>query len=265
MSRSNRISALWLNGPLRLVDQVCLASMAANHMDVTLYTYGTVNNVPEGIRVANGEDVLSLDLIDRLAPIAKSCTARPTQHFSDFFRIECQRLGLGMWLDTDILLLRKFSYDSKKMYFAKENMYRIGFSAIYLPMTNPICEDYYELRYGADLTPHWLGFRRRVIKPFIYNMMGREYSSSDLGITIYANDGFTRLAKNYGFWKHAKPKKWMYHWTGKKNYRVFNNYNFEKLLNDDGCIGLHILKKGAASTHAVPGSLWDWALNRYGP
>ena len=38
-------------------------------------------------------------------------------------------------------------------------------------------------------------------------MMGRGYSSSDLVITIYAYDGFTSLAKNYGFWKYAKPTK----------------------------------------------------------
>ena len=265
MSKSNKISTLWIDGPLRLVDQVCLASMVENHMNVTLYTYGAVNNVPEGIRVANGEDILSLELINRLVPVAKSCSTLPIQQFSDFFRIECQRLGLGMWLDSDTLLFRNFSYNTNKMYFAKENIFRIGFGAIYLQRTNPICEDYKNLRSGLNLIPHWLGFKRRVIRPLMFRLQGKNYSNSDLGITIYGNDGFTRLVRSYGYLKYAKPKKWVYHWAGKTNYKAFKNYNFFEMLEDEERIGLHIYKKDAASLNAIPGSLWEWALNKYGP
>ena len=265
MSRSNKISTLWIDGPLRLVDQVCLASMVANHMNVTLYTYGTVDNVPEGIRVANGEDILSLELINRLVPVAKSCSTLPIQQFSDFFRIECQRKGLGMWLDSDILLFRNFSYNTNKMYFAKDNLVRLGFSAIYLQKTNPICKDYRYLRSESDLIPHWLGFKRRIIKPLIFRLQGRKFSNSDLGITIYGNDGFTRLVNRYNYFKYAKPKKWLYHLSGKNNYKAFMNYNFFEMLEDEECIGLHLHKKDLASSSAVPGSLWEWALNKYGP
>ena len=256
---------MWIDGPLRLVDQVCLASMVANLMDVTLYTYGFVNNVPDGIRVANGEDVLSIELIKRLVPVAKPYTGQTVQQFSDFFRIECQRKGLGMWLDSDTLLFRNFTYNIDKMYFAKENSYRIGFSAVYLPKTNPICNDYEILRSKSNLTPPWLGYKRRVIKPLMFNLFRREYSSSDLGITIYGNDGFTRLVNKYGYSVYTKPKKWIYHWAGKANYRVFRNYNYFEMLEDEMCIGLHINKKNAASSHAAPGSLWKWALRNFGP
>ena len=265
MSISNKIVSMWIDGPLRLVDQVCLKSMVANKMDVTLYTYGVVNNVPDGINVANGEDVLSIELIKRLVPVAKPNTALTIQQFSDFFRIECQRKGLGMWLDSDTLLFSNFSYNTNKMYFAKDNFFRLGFSAIYLQKTNPICGDYLYLRSEPDLIPHWLGIKRRIIKPLIFTLQGKNYSNSDLGITIYGNDGFTRLVKRYDYFKYAKPKKWLYHWSGKKNYNAFKNYKFSEMLEDEECIGLHIHKKDSASSNAVPGSLWEWALNKYGP
>ena len=265
MTNSNKIVSLWIDGPLRLIDQVCLTSMVANQLDVTLYTYGAVNNVPDGVKIANGEDVMSFELTTRLIPLTTSNMSFSVHQFSDFFRIECQRLGLGMWLDTDVLLFRKYTYNPEKMHFAMENRFRIGYSAIYLPMTNPICEDYYRLRSGANLTPQWLGFKRRVIKPIMFNILGKRFSSSDLGNTIYGNDGFTRIVKQYGFLKHSKQKKWLYHWAAQQNFRVFKNYRFMEMIEDEACLGLHIHKKGLATPNAVPGSLWEWALNKYRP
>lgn len=264
MCRSNKICTLWVDGPLRLADQVSLTSMVKNDLDVTLYTYGNVENVPTGITIANGEDVLPLVLIERLKSTIHPHPNSGVAAFSDFFRIECQNQGRGMWLDSDMLIFRPFTYDQNKMYFAKENYFRIGFSALHLPMTNPICQDYIELRNSTALIPPWLGFKRRVIKPLIYKIKRQEYSAIDLGTTIYANDGFTRLAKHYGYWKYAKPKKWVYHWSAKDNFKMFRNYNFDDMIDDHSCIGLHIHKKSHATIPAQQGSLWEWALKKYG-
>ncbi|MCY4541880.1 MAG: hypothetical protein OXB95_05730 [Rhodobacteraceae bacterium] len=234
-------------------------------MDVTLYTYGDVSNVPANVKIANGEEVLSLKLIERLHPLVKPCSVRPIQHFSDFFRIECQRLNKGMWMDSDILLFRKFNYNVEKMYFTKEGRSRIGFSAIYLPSSNPICSDYFNLRNSQSLIPPWLGIKRRLFKPALFRLTGRNYTASDLGITIFANDGFTRLAKKYGFFEMAAAKDTFYHWTGNDGLKAFEKTEFRYMVNDPAIVGLHIAKKPLATTPGVPGSLWRWALDKYGP
>ena len=37
------------------------------------------------------------------------------------------------------------------------------------------------------------------------------------------------------------------------------------MIEDEACIGLHIHNKGLATSNAVPGSMWEWALNKYRP
>ena len=47
MSQSNKVSTLWLRGRLRNIDHVCLASMVANDLDVTLFHYEDISNIPK--------------------------------------------------------------------------------------------------------------------------------------------------------------------------------------------------------------------------
>ena len=71
MSQSNKVSTLWLKGKLRNIDHVCLASMVANGLDVTLYHYESISNVPSGINLADGTEILDVSLLDRLKCIRK--------------------------------------------------------------------------------------------------------------------------------------------------------------------------------------------------
>ena len=99
MSQSNKVSTLWLKGKLRKIDHVCLASMVANGLDVTLYHYESVSNVPSGINLADGTEILDVSLLDRLKCIRKKelNPQVPIAQFSDFFRIFLQKKSKGMW------------------------------------------------------------------------------------------------------------------------------------------------------------------------
>ena len=71
MSQSNKVSTLWLKGRIRNIDHVCLASMVANDLDVSLYSYESVSNVPEGIKLKDANEILDLSLLDKLQCIKK--------------------------------------------------------------------------------------------------------------------------------------------------------------------------------------------------
>ncbi|MCY4260905.1 MAG: hypothetical protein OXC91_11645 [Rhodobacteraceae bacterium] len=244
MTQSNRICSLWIDGPLRLVDRVCLTSWVANGMDVTLYTYGSVDNVPKGIAIADGATILPLELADRMRSARHPEADPPFIAFSDFFRIECQRLGCGMWLDADVLLFRPFTYDTGRVFLVRENRFRLGYSTLYLPADNPMCTDYVRLRESSDLMPGWLGFKRRVLKPFVFRVAGIPWSPIDLGLTVYANDGFSRLARRYGYWSQTRSRETFYSWTGKRLYRMFEVVDYQPILDNENCLGLHVHKKG---------------------
>ena len=78
---------------IRNIDHVCLASMIANNLDVTLYHYGALSNVPSGVKLADASEILDLSLLDRLQCIKKKehNPQIPIAQFSDFFRIILQK------------------------------------------------------------------------------------------------------------------------------------------------------------------------------
>jgi hypothetical protein len=262
---SNLIATMWFDGPLRLVDRMCLASMIAQGMQVHLYTYGDVPNAPDGVCVRDGRAILDPAVRDRLMPIAKKEQAAwlPTSQFSDFFRIFLQQHSAGLWLDTDVLLFRPFRYRTDQAYFAREDSTRIGSPVWYLPTGHPIIDEYESLLRQDRLMPNWLGLRRGVLKPLAYRLRGQRFSPPDLGITLYGNDGFTRLAKRHRCYHQALPKHTYYHWAGAENRKVFEKKEFFQFLDDPRHIGLHIHKKAFATDVPVRGSLWEWMMQRY--
>lgn len=256
---------MWFDGPLRLVDRICLSSMVATGMPVTLYTYGDVPNVPAGVTMKDGNDILARDLVKRLVPVAKKEQAAwlPTVQFSDFFRVFLQKAGGGLWLDTDVLMFRPFDYAVKEVYFVRESNGGIGASVFYLPPDSPIIAEYVKLVAQEDLTPDWLEFKRRVLRPFVYRCTGTAFSPSDLGITMYGNEAFRQLARRHGVFDKAQGQHTFYHWSDARNEDVFKPVPWGFFYEDPSYIGLHIHKKTDAAHAPAPGSLWREALERY--
>jgi hypothetical protein len=255
---------MWFDGPLRLVDRVCLASMVASGMPVTLYTYGDVPNAPPGVEVRDGQPILDPALLSRLVPVAKKEQAAwlPTVQFSDFFRVFLQRARGGLWLDSDVLLFKPFEYDPEDVYFVKEASGGIGASVFYLPPDSPFIGEYERLLEQKELVPDWLEFKRRVLRPLAYRLTGKAYAPSDLGITMYGNEAFRQLAKRHGVYDRAKPTERFYHWWGKRECDLYKPVDWQFFYDDPAHIGLHIHKKATADVEApAPGSLWRHALD----
>ncbi len=72
----------------------------------------------------------------------------------------------GVWLDTDVYLVKQFHPDANKVWLARENAVRVGVSALYFPSDNPIIKVFEDYWASTEMVPHWLGFKRRVWKPF---------------------------------------------------------------------------------------------------
>ena len=264
--QSNKVSTLWLKGRIRNIDHVCLASMVANNLDVTLYHYEPISNLPKGVKLADASEILDLSLLDRLQCIKKKehNPQIPIAQFSDFFRIILQKKSKGLWLDTDVFIFRPFTYNLDKVYFCHEGKGRIGYPVIYLPPNHPIIEEYENLLLQDTLMPNWLGFIRGKLRPFIWTLLRQKFSPSDLGITIYGNDGFSRLTKRHNCFKEALNKDLFFHWTGNETDRLFQKVNFEDLINNSKHLGIHIHRKQWENLPINSGSFWEWALSKYG-
>ena len=55
---SSVIQGLWIGGALSKMEQLSIQSFLDNGHEYHLYTYGTVENIPKGAIIKNGEDIL---------------------------------------------------------------------------------------------------------------------------------------------------------------------------------------------------------------
>ncbi|WP_102224397.1 hypothetical protein [Acidimangrovimonas sediminis] len=261
-----RLATFWRTGPLRNIETLCLASWVEAGAEVDLYSFGPVTGVPEGVRLLPASDVLSESYMELLVPLRHPDREvwQPMVNYSDLFRMKLMEQGRGMWLDGDVLLFRPFEIDTSKPFFAWEDSHRIGSPVFYLPPDNPMIADYNRLYDSPTLMPHWLGWKRGVFKPLIYRLTGQRFTPPDLGITIYGNDAFTRLATKHGQLGHAIGTRAFYAWNGKETAQFYKPGPVEALEEDPGVIGLHVHYKGAPNTRPPESSLYARMVKRLG-
>lgn len=260
------ICTFWYGPRLREVDCICLASMVMTGQRVKLFSYAPVENVPPGVELRDAADILPETAFRRLDPAYPDFRSRRTiVQFSDIFRIMLMKHGQGVWLDTDVYLLKQFHPDPDKPYLARENRFRVGVSALYLPPDHPIIREFEAYMAATYPLPRWLGIRRGTLRPLQYRLIGKEITPASIGITVFGNDGISRLARKYGIFGSAAPRENFYYWVGKDAARIYDpSYGLEP-TDHPAFIGFHIHKKHKEVVSLQPGSFYMWARDRVAP
>lgn len=252
------------HGPLDMLRQTCLRSQVAAGHKVTVYSFDTVPGLPDGIANAEAEAILPHAFSEKLRPAQPDGSWRDwtTLQFSDFFRMRLMAERAGLWLDADVLLLKPVTVDPAKPYFAREPSGQLGNSVLYLPPDDPIVAAFEKLVAQDELTPDWLALRHRMTFA-LHRLTRRSSRVSDVRIAIYGPPALTALARRHGELHCALPKKSFYevHWEPK---RFFEASDFSGLISDPDIIGFHLSAKGRAKLPPVPGSLYAWAVQRFG-
>ena len=77
---SNIIQSLWIGDSLSKMEQLCVKSFVDNGHTYHLYTYGNVANIPEGVIVKDGNEIVPENQIFRYKNGSLSA-------FSNLFRL----------------------------------------------------------------------------------------------------------------------------------------------------------------------------------
>ncbi|MDV2968641.1 hypothetical protein RZ532_21880 [Nitratireductor aquimarinus] len=257
------ICTFWFGSELRPVDRICLSSMVLAGYRVKLFSYGPVVGVPNGVELRDAEAILPQVTFKRLDPgYPKLASQISVVQYSDLFRVMLMKHGEGLWLDTDVYLVNRVNFDFSKPYLARENRSRLGVSAMYFPADHAVIHEFQNFIEGTDALPNWLGLGRGFFRPLWHRILGREVRPADIGITIFGNDGISRLAKKYKFFSTAAPKESFYYWTGKESERIFDPaYGLEPIWHPD-FKGFHIHYKALTRSPLRQGSFYEWAVNR---
>jgi hypothetical protein len=169
----------------------------------------------------------------------------------------------GLWLDADVLLLKPVEIDPAKPYFAWERPRQLGNSVLYLPSDDTIVLAFEHLIEQEELTPDWLALRHRLTFA-IRRLRGGSNRLSDIRVAIYGPAALTALARRAGELHYALPKKSFYAVHAEPKL-FFDASDFSALIRDPAVIGLHVSPKGRGSQPPIPGSLYAWAAQRFGP
>ncbi len=260
------ICTFWYGPRLREVDRICLASMVMTGQRVKLFTYGPVENVPPGVELYDASTILPESAFKRLDPAYPDFRSRRTiVQFSDIFRIMLMKHRQGVWLDTDVYLLKPFHPDPDRPYLARENRFRVGVSALYFPPDHPVIAEFEAYMAASYPLPRWLGIRRGKLRPLYYRVIGKEITPAAIGITVFGNDGISRLARKYGLFTKTAPQQNFYYWIGKRATRIYDPaYGLEPIEHPD-FIGFHIHMKHKEVVSHQSGSFYMWAMERVRP
>ena len=260
-----KVVTFWHGGQLKNLNLLCLASWLEQGYKVDLYHLDPIDNPPAGVALKNAEQVLPRSLMAKLQPLAKADRMpwQPIVSYSDLFRMKMLALGLGFWMDTDMLLFKPIPIDAQKPFYAWDEPHCIGASVFYLPQTSVILKDYLKVLNEPNLMPHWLGFKRRVLKPLMFKLLGKQFSPVDLGITVYGNDAFTRLVKKHHMTSAALPQQSFYYWLGKDTLRFYDPEEPVKLEELHNVYGIHVHRKVPADTKPEVGCLYDRMLTKH--
>lgn len=240
-----------------------LASQVRHGGAPRLFTYGHVPDVPKGVELVSGEEILPSSTLARLRSLRHDDPARPLIQLSDIFRVCLQARREGLWMDADVCLLRPPRVDLSEPYFAWEAFGSIGNSVLYLPPDHRIVSAFERLLQSDSLIPQWLSFRQRVLRPWWWRVNRIPYADGDIGMSMFGPVSLTRLALRYGCLHKAKPRKTFYATHNGRGMDFFAPTDVDPIVNDPGIVGLHISVKRNANALPVPGSLYEWAVKQF--
>ena len=256
------IVTFW-HGPLDLLRQTCLRSQIAAGHKVTVYSFGPLPGLPDGVNNADAETILPHAFSEKLRPAQPDGSWRDwtVLQFSDFFRVRLMAKSAGLWLDADILLLKPVELDPAKPYFAWERPRQLGNSVLYLPPNDPIVLAFEALMAQDELTPDWLSLQHRLT--FWMHRLRGTTRLSEVRLAIYGPASLTALARRAGELDLALPKKSFYAVHAEPEL-FFQPQDFSGLIGDPDIIGFHISPKGRGNQKPVAGSLHAWAAEKFG-
>lgn len=249
---SLKLNTLWIEGPLSNLERICLASMLKQGHDVTLYTYGEVTNIPKGVTVKSGEEVLPYDDSFRHSKTASIAL------FSDYFRCMLLKKELGAWVDLDCFLLRSYELPSHG-YLLGNEINTINCSVLHLPSDSKILLDILAACEAPHKSPYWLDFRRKYIKRVAYALTGKKWHLGEMGWGIVGPVALTRLVPLYHLEDKVQPMKAFYPLDRAGTAKLFDSLPFDHIINDPEIRSIHIYAKERKWEEPVASSFIEYA------
>lgn len=214
-----QIGALWMEGPLSFLEQLCLKSFVDAGHHVKLYQYGTVTGVPDGIEIADANEVLP-----RTNFLQHERTGSPALH-SDLFRYKMlEQNSDTIWADTDAYCMRRFETPNGHFY-GWESSKHINGGVLGLPSDSDTLRELLDYTTDEFAIPAWYG-EDYVRELEAAREAGNPVHASEQPWGVWGPHAVTYFLHKTGEAKYALPQEGLYPFTF-KDRRLMLKPNFD--------------------------------------
>ncbi len=185
-------NGLWI-GPLGALERACLRSVVRQGHRMNLYAYRELAGVPEGVALHDAAAILPESAIIRHRSGSVAL-------FANRFRYELQRLGKGIWLDSDQYLLAPIPAGEGHL-FGWQDERQINTSVLRIPPDSPMLGDLLAL-FEERSIPSWLPPGARLAASLRRAWTGRA-SLADMPWGTAGPRALTALARRHDILREA--------------------------------------------------------------
>jgi Alpha 1,4-glycosyltransferase conserved region len=203
--------SLWVDGSLSYIEQVCLLSALNFGHRVQLYTYEEVQNIPQGVEIKDANEILPRQQMIRYRTNGSYALG------ANIFRYELLRLGLGIWIDTDVYFLNKLEFNDDILFGWEDEKY-INNAVLYIPSKSKLIKLLQDFINSNPIVAPWWEPDDRDSQWKLY-LNGQHKKLEDLPWATIGPKAITYFAKLLGKASLAKPREVFYpiHWTKAKS------------------------------------------------
>jgi len=176
--------------------------MLAQGHEVVLYAYDQLAGIPDGITIADAAAILPPDRIIHHHSGSVSL-------FSNHFRYELMRRGLGTWVDADTYLFAPLPGDSPYLMGWHEE--KIATGVLRLPDNCPMLPPLLDL-FRQKRVPSWMPWQERA-KAWVRLLTSGSANLGQMPWGVAGPRAVTALAKRHGLDRFACPQDVLYPWT----------------------------------------------------
>jgi hypothetical protein len=253
------IVTLWVEGTLGPIERLSLKSFVAQGHPTTLYAYGDIRGLPEGVELRDARSVLP------------EAAARENRYpngsyalFSNLFRYELLRLGLGIWCDTDIVCLRPIALDLSFI-AGRETERFINGAVLYADPGSGFVADALEAFRNGRIPP-WVSLERAP-GAYLRQLLRRSVAPTDLPHGTFGPKAVTALAKRHALDRLAQPEEVFYPVHPRQALSVFEPGSATASPVTERTLTVHLWNeklRAVRNTTPPPGSLLRELYERFG-
>ena len=187
-----------------------MKSFLANGHPVHLYTYGPVENLPEGVAIEDAGSIVPEATSVRLSGGRRGSNALA----ADYFRLKLQEAGAGVWADCDMVSVFPFELDLDQPLYGLQDETYINTAILYLSKNSPILIEGLS-GFGPNVIPPWFTMERK-IQLSLRKLVFWSFDETDQRWATLGPDAITWLVPKHGGTKIAKPPSTFYPYSWKR-------------------------------------------------